>query len=67
MRDTYRRGQAAPTPAPADDLTVLRAVVMAERAIYGSVTPTTARLLADAVAADEAAAAIAKAQEAARG
>lgn len=54
-----RRGVTA-TPA-SDDLTVLRAIVAAERAIYGRVTETTARLLAERVAQDEAAQVIAKA------
>jgi hypothetical protein len=48
-------------------LTVLRAIVMCEKALYGRVTETTARQLADAVAADEAAAVIEQAQSAARG
>ena len=74
MRDTYMRGQAAPMPATAaawqqtaDELTVLQAIVRAEKALYGHVTAATATLLAERVAQEEAAVVIANAQGAARG
>lgn len=61
MRDLLpsTRGATPTDPAAwrdtADSLRVLQAIVMAERAIYGTVTPTTARLLAERVAEAEAA------------